>query len=93
MGWHWVDLLAPEFNGGIFSRTFIYGYYKGLPIFLEPMVTLEFLQSKVTTEHEIRMPLRFAAEDGQYPAGYKITYDKKLKMHLVILKDFQDEGP
>jgi hypothetical protein len=38
MGWHWVDLLATEFNGGKFTRTYIYGYYNGMMIFTEPMM-------------------------------------------------------
>lgn len=93
MGWHWVDLLAPEFNGGLFSRTFLYGYYKGAPIFLEPMVTLDYLCSKQTSEKEIRLPAKFPQENGHYPAGYKVYFDKTENLHKIVLKDFQDEGP
>lgn len=93
MGWHWVDLLAPEFNGGIFTRTLVHGYYKGEPIFVEPMVTLEYLLSKATSEQEIRQPERYPVEEGHYPAGYKIWFDKKEGLHKIIIKDFQDEGP
>lgn len=93
MGWHWVDLLAPEFNGGIFTRTLIHGYYKGEPIFIEPMVTLDFLKSKVTSEEEVRLPESFPIESSLYPAGYKISYDSELKIHKIVLKDFHDEGP
>jgi hypothetical protein len=90
MGWHWVDLLAPEFNGGIFTRTFIYGYYDGLPIFIEPMVTLEFLLSKEISEKEIRTPVKFARA-GHYPKTYKVYFDNDLKMYKILLKDFKHQ--
>lgn len=88
MGWHWVDLLSPEFNGGIFTRTFIYGYYAGRPIFLEPMVTLEYLQSKEESELPIRQPAMFPYVGGYFPKEYKIDYDKKHKLHKIVLKEF-----
>ena len=46
MGWHWLDSKSPELNGQPFTRTFIYGYYKGLTAFLEPMITLAYLKTK-----------------------------------------------
>ncbi|MBC7712942.1 MAG: DUF5602 domain-containing protein [Rhizobacter sp.] len=90
MGWHWVDLLSPEFNGGIFTRTLIYGYYGGKPIFLEPMITLEFLQSKEKSCKEIRMPNVFP-DSGYYPKNYEISFDQKLKVHTVVLKSFNTQ--
>lgn len=88
MGWHWVDLLSPEFNGGIFTRTFIYGYYGGNPIFLEPMVTLEYLQSKEESCLPFRQPAMFPDANGYYPQKYTVSYDKKKKLHKIVLKDF-----
>lgn len=88
MGWHWVDLLSPEFNGGIFTRTFIYGYYGGNPIFLEPMVTLEYLQSKEESCLPVRQPAMFPDANGYYPQKYTVTYDNKKKLHKIVLKDF-----
>lgn len=88
MGWHWVDLLSPEFNGGIFTRTFIYGYYAGNPIFLEPMVTLEYLQSKEESCLPVRQPATFPDENGYYPQKYKVYFNKKTKLHMIVLKDF-----
>jgi hypothetical protein len=91
MGWHWVDLLSPEFNGGIFTRTFIYGYYAGIPIFIEPMVTLEFLKSKIESELKIRRPTIFPYAGGYFPEEYKIKYDRKHKFHKIILKEFKKQ--
>ncbi len=87
MGWHWVDLLSPEFNGGIFTRTFIYGYYDGGLIFIEPMVTTEYLKSKVTSHNNIRQPELYPFE-GEYPSSYKVFYDQTLKLHKVELTNF-----
>ncbi|MEO6907658.1 MAG: DUF5602 domain-containing protein, partial [Abditibacteriaceae bacterium] len=46
MGTHWVDSTSPELHGKPFTATCIYGYYKGDMKFVEPMVALNFLQSK-----------------------------------------------
>lgn len=89
MGWHWVDLLSPEFNGGIFTRTFIYGYYGGKPIFIEPMVTLEYLQSKEKSYLPVRLPAKFPDTNGFYPQKYKVSFDEKTKLHKIVLKDFK----
>ena len=86
MGWHWVDLLAPEFNGGEFTKTFIYGYYNGAMIFLEPMVTLETLKSKQTSVTTIRRPELFPTQSTSYPDRYKVSYEQKAKEHKVVLK-------
>lgn len=87
MGWHWVDLLAPEFNGGIFTRTFIYGYYDGSLAFIEPMVTTDYLKSKATSLNAIRQPQVFPY-DGFYPTSYKVFFDQALKLHKVELRSF-----
>lgn len=88
MGWHWIDSLAPEFNGGKFSRTYIYGYYDAKPIFLEPMVTLKYLQSKSSGATKVRLPVEFYFP-GLYPSSYDISYDKSHKLHKITLKHFR----
>ncbi|AUN97741.1 hypothetical protein C0V70_06370 [Bacteriovorax stolpii] len=90
MGWHWVDLLSPEFNGGIFTRTFIYGYYGGETIFIEPMVTIDYLLSKEESTLPIRQPAKFPY-DGYYPKNYQVKYDDCMKMYKVVLKDFYEQ--
>ena len=39
MGGHWVDPKAPELNGQVFTKTFLYGSYNGKMIHFEPMIT------------------------------------------------------
>lgn len=88
MGWHWIDTLAPEFNGGAFSKTFLYGYYNGKINFLEPMVTLDFLQSKVHEVLPIRQPAHFS-QAGYYPKNYEIGFNAKKEFHYVRLINFR----
>jgi len=93
MGWHYVDLLAPEFNGGIFTRTFLFGYYNGQTIFLEPMITIASLKSRETTVKEIRQPYSYPIEDGYYPDRYIVYFDKKDNYYKILLTGFLNRGP
>ncbi|WP_413577587.1 hypothetical protein ACLVWU_04230 [Bdellovibrio sp. HCB290] len=74
MGWHWVDLRSPELNGKPFTATYIYGFYNGEMIFLEPMITLSYLQTKPNISVEVPLPKKVATP-GKYPARYSLTYD------------------
>jgi hypothetical protein len=81
MGAHIVDLMAPEYNGGTFTKTFIYGSYLGNLTFLEPMFTVEYLKSLIGTTSSatpIRQPEAFQ-KAGYYPTSYTISYDKSPK--------------
>lgn len=92
MGAHWVDLLAPEFNGGTFTKTFIYGSFDGKFTFYEPMVTLDYLLSQPDETIPIRLPGAFQ-EDGYHPTDYRITYDSKTRSYTVaIINLTQHEG-
>lgn len=88
MGWHWLDSLSPELNGKLFTRTYIYGYYGGKMIFLEPMITLKYLQSKVSKTQNLRLPEN-AFYKGIYPRQFKVSYDGKKKLHKVVLRKFK----
>lgn len=87
MGSHWADMLAPELNpssGVTFTHTFILGSYEGWWTFWEPMVTLEFLQSKPKVEVSVRQPQAWQ-RDGWYPAGYKIEWSEKPDQVSIVL--------
>lgn len=73
MGVHWVDRTAPEFNGGPFVTTFIYGASAGQLIFLEPMTTLSFLRSKADFSTEVKQPAS-VQRAGWYPTRYRVHY-------------------
>ncbi|MGZ3774568.1 MAG: DUF5602 domain-containing protein [Pseudobdellovibrionaceae bacterium] len=88
MGWHWVDPRSPEFNGKMFTATFIYGFYGGHMIFLEPMVTRAFLMENKNFEKEIPAPEAWP-KNGYYPKSYSIRYDSFLRMHFIGLRNLE----
>lgn len=74
MGVHWADTLSAEYHGHTFDKTFIYGFYHGTLVFVEPMITLAYLQS----HPNVSAPVKQAAavqSPGVYPASYSIQYD------------------
>jgi hypothetical protein len=91
MGAHWVDLLSPEFNGGVFTKTFIWGSYDGKFIFWEPMITLDYLLTKPDVTVMVRQPSAFQ-QDGYYPYQYRITYSSTPKEFNIILDLTYHEG-
>lgn len=90
MGAHIVDLLSPENNGAVFTKTFIYGSYKGNLTFLEPMFTSDYLTSLITggaaMPTEIRQPSAFQRA-GYYPTSYTISYETSPKEFVITLNN------
>ncbi|MFC7669179.1 hypothetical protein ACFQT0_18845 [Hymenobacter humi] len=86
MGAHSVDMLAPEYTGGVFTRTFIYGSYQGHITFLEPMFTLAYLQTLGSETIPIRQP-QFVGRAGYYPTSYTISYDNSPKEYRISLNN------
>ncbi|GAB3195139.1 hypothetical protein ABID22_004085 [Pontibacter aydingkolensis] len=87
MGAHWINLLAPEWNGQKFTHTFIYGSYLEDVIFYEPMITLEFLQGLApgqTVTAQIPQPSQ-VQKSGYYPTHYTITYDPTPREYIIAL--------
>lgn len=88
MGWHWVDLTSPEFNGQPFTSTFIYGYYNGQTAFLEPMVTLDFLNTKPHVTFPVKQATGIS-EEGYYPKNYSVHFNHVTDTYDVALIDLQ----
>lgn len=88
MGAHWIDLLAPEFNGQTFTSTFIWGSYDGDFIFWEPMITRDFLLSKPDMTYEIRQPAAYEAE-GWYGTHYQVSYSTRPNEYSIALINLQ----
>jgi len=84
MGAHWIDLLAPEFNGGSFTSTFIWGSYQGKFVFWEPMITVAYLNSHPDDTYVVRQPEAFQ-ESGWYPMSYKVSYSNSPDEYTVSL--------
>lgn len=70
-GVHWLDPTSPELGGKKFTSTLILGSYDGKMNFVEPMVTLEFLQSKPNFTKPVPTPAKFA-KAGYFPMAYSV---------------------
>ena len=85
MGVHWTH----EFEAPPFTHTFIYGSYDGSFIFVEPMITLDYLVNEADgTEFSIAQPEAFE-RSGYYPTSYSMFYDEKHKDYVVLLGDMK----
>lgn len=89
MGSHWVNTVSEEFQGHPhgFSHTLIYGFYNGEMAFIEPMIALDFLNSRQTFEGEFTRPERYT-KDGLYPSQYRIAYNENTQEHVITLTGF-----
>jgi hypothetical protein len=72
MGTHWFDFTAPEFNGAVFTQTFLFGSYNGKVTFYEPMITKAFIDANPVYERAIPQPAK-VQQSGYYPTKMKIT--------------------
>lgn len=84
MGVHWVDSLSAEYHGHAFDRTLIYGFYHGSMVFVEPMVTLAYLQSHPNASAPVKQPAAVQLP-GRYPRSYSVTYDATRHLTRVAL--------
>jgi len=87
MGVHYTDPNAPERKGQGLSLTFIYGFYNGEMIFLEPMASKTFLDSKTSMVVGLALPARYQVP-GFYPTKHGIRYDAVTKEYLFELTNF-----
>lgn len=88
MGMHGLDATGPEFQGQAFTHNFIYGYYLGELTFIEPMVSLAFLQSLPEVTLAVKQPKRYS-RPGWYPATYQIGFDAGDGEYRIALRDLQ----
>ena len=85
MGMHWGALSWPEFNGGKFVHSFIYGTYNAKLAFIEPMFTMEYLKTKPQMVADIPQPKTYPA-GKYYPTKYRISYDEGRKEYTIALE-------
>lgn len=86
MGVHWLDQNAPELppNFEKFTHTFIYGSYDGSFIFMEPMITVEYLENEADgTDFAIAQPDKYPLEGFYYPTTYSMSYDSQRKEYVI----------
>lgn len=87
MGNHWADRTSPEFNGSIFTQTFILGSYDSKITFYEPMVSLAYLQSKPNHCQAVKQPASFQTA-GYYPTQYCVRYHAAGDKYTVSLENY-----
>jgi len=85
MGAHAIDPTAPEFNKLPFEKTFIYGFYDGQMIFLEPMMTKVFLESKPNATDRIKLPKTYS-KHAYYPTIYSVKYNATQREYEISLE-------
>lgn len=83
MGKHWSPP-PPSFLP--FTRVMIWGSYNGKMTFIEPMVTLGYLQSGETTHRSFGQPQVYP-KPGNYPTMYNV-YKSDNGHHIVSLSNF-----
>ena len=88
MGVHAINPQAAEFQQPPFTATLIYGYHNKKQTFIEPMVSLAFLQSKPVFSAPVARPARYS-KSGRYPAGYRVSYRPDSKSYEVALTELQ----
>lgn len=84
-GMHWPDPTAPEFQGQPFTTAFIYGFYEGRVIHLEPMATTAFLLTQPNFSTAIKLPASFL-EPGLYPTTYSVRFDAAAGEYVIALE-------
>lgn len=85
MGGHAIDPAAPEFSKLPFTKTFIYGFYNGQMIFLEPMVTKAFLETKPNVTDRIKLPKTYSTH-AYYPTTYSVKHNVTQREYVISLE-------
>lgn len=87
MGDHMIDRTAPEWNGGQFIETWMFGKYEGKLTFWEPMITVDYFKSKPMMCKDVKLPQLYR-EAGYYPSRYCIRYRQGRDEYTVSLEGF-----
>jgi hypothetical protein len=88
MGWHWDDPTSPQFNGGGFTSTFIYGTYNGKVTFYEPMITAAYIKSTASKYFPIKQATKFA-QSGYYAREYGLRKNCAERQYEIVIRDFK----
>lgn len=72
-----------------FTKTFVYGFYDGWMIFVEPLVSKDFLEMKTNSTDDIDTPEGYWLH-AYYPTKYHVSFDPVKKEHVVALEGLVD---
>lgn len=87
MGSHCSNTSAGEHHGQGFTHTMIYGFFNGSMVFVEPMLTKAFLETRPNVTVDFAVPARYP-EPGSYPSRYAVRYDAGRKEYRIELLGF-----
>lgn len=85
MGKHWAPMNLGDYLP--FTKILIYGSYNGKVIFVEPMVTLDYLLSNPDFSVDYSQP-EFFQKSSNYPTKYNIFHDAATGNTYITLSDF-----
>jgi len=88
MGAHAIDPTGDEFTKKSFTKTFIYGFYDGEMIFVEPMITKAYLETKPDVTLPVKVPKAYA-KLAYYPTQYGIRYDADSGKYDITLQGLE----
>jgi hypothetical protein len=88
MGAHWIDTQSPEFQSEVFSSTMIYGSYEGHVIFVEPMITWDFIHNSAEFSAAIKQPDAYEVEGVFYPTTYGFRFDEEKREYRISIDGF-----
>ncbi|PWA09559.1 DUF5602 domain-containing protein [Flavobacterium laiguense] len=92
MGKHWVPVSIFQ-PGFFFTKIMIYGSFNGKFIFVEPMVTLDYLLSNPDSRGNPYSQPQYFEKAGYYPTEYNVYYDSKTGNTNITLSKFAPGGP
>jgi hypothetical protein len=85
MGMH--SLLTAELESRVpFRGTMVLGYYRGLPIFIEPMLTRDLLLEK--RSFDLTIP-GIPGMGGVYPRAFRAEYHAGRQLYEFVFSDFE----
>jgi hypothetical protein len=87
MGTHWADRTTGAYQGQGFTHTMVYGFFDGSMVFIEPMITKAFLETRPNVEVDFAVPSKYP-QAGSYPSRYAVRYDASRKEYRIELLGF-----
>lgn len=88
MGAHAINPAGAEFQQQPFAATFIYGYYAKQLTFIEPMVSLAYLQSQPDFSAPVPRPASYS-HAGSYPSSYRVAFDAARQVYEISLEELR----
>lgn len=86
-GAHWIDGTSPEWSGGPFTGSLVFGSWDAQWTFIEPMVTWASLVAGSPLSGDVPWPDRWQSP-GRYPTTWSVGQTDTA--HEVVLGDLQD---